>query len=1192
MNVIATINGLHALSLRIELRRGGAASTFEATLPPGARIAPGPVEIEVRDGDTQRVFRQFEVETVEKTGEGRVVAIGSDLRRDWTREAAAPEHADTAQQFVARLFASAGLGAQAPRVPDASLPAGRLRGGTLGQVFERFLSLSGLTCTVDDNGETQIVQGYTPITIDQSRLLELLESNESSPSEVHIFGAPAVELTDLTEWEAVVPDNGVLRPLADVLSDWGIDERAARQACLSDGGFEQLVPKTGDNTAERLAALKRHAFRLFRAVGEHSGWLPFGGVDESGALLPPALKAMVARGIGLAPQHPREDAVEQLHSTPIEGFELDPEAGTIFMHRPPFALAADSPDDPTVQARRVQGEARLTLSIAVASEREPFTLVVPGGGEGEPVSIHAPHLVGVYNSDGTLLNRAELTSVARDLAARFARAQVRRQYKLAGVADALAAGTCDRVVIQAGRDGLTSKVIESPLPLPEFAGPRQARANNGHPAGPAPSGLYQPINAFRAGPLVVRTYGDVPEGESVVAMEATNRDPQTGALTLEHRGSLAFPFFLASEDAAKFGRWFFVAGVEVADTGRLRVLAPDDRHAEIPPKQLFEARHVAPRGLRGLIVSLGDEPQFVDSGPLIADARGRDTGASSSLVYDLDGSRLSERKRGGLQFLTVLVLSPAHQAEGTRDRGWAPALNFREGDTANPETLGRGLFAEGHGRDLGRLTAKQQGGPILGDGAGCTKHLYGTAGDDDGVYRETAGHISTDAFFKVPGDPVHDAPVKFYAQPFEGAVPPWRPYEAQIKYDATEQHDWNRTKREGRWKIQYRVPFLPEIPPTWDPPIGPPEDPPPVDDPPKIVVPVPSYVPRDVRPAISEYELWAPSHDWVPAPSDRRGGETPFPGPSIKSEGWAGEVDGVPDPSLGGGCIYLPPGLSMPDAQSDDGTRHTFLALHPEVVLALGHPDFASGRIHSGWAIQLAGGDLQLLPRDDAAATPPGLTRGVHITGHLNIGPDGANFDNTQALRLGENDDEGISFGEDVQLYREAEGTLRTDASVEIGGKLSVEGLIDPTGLELDPQPGNPGGAPGNTLWISTVDSRLRVGGEVLAYASEIIADKQTVVLSYTGSGLLGKTVTLTGINRAHVLLIFRDDAAAEGCVLALPMGATGDVRDRNLSEGGSEVVLNLNAPGAGAQTLTINSTAGSRNADGVNYRLLVIGTP
>ena len=1192
-HVRATLNSETALEVHVELHRGGHASRFEAVLPPSAEVVAGPAELEIADGETRRRFLQFEVDVIQTTGDGRVTVSGSDLRRDWQRQVDPPKHGLSAKAFVERLFQSCGLESQAPRLPGGLPPAPPVDGATLGTVFENLLSAYGLTCTVNDMGELLITPSDVAIVFDESRLIDSTSGAIETPSQVEVVGGAALELIEITDWEAVLPIKGELKCLDEVLADWGVDIADARQGCLSDGGFEQLLPKTGPEAAERLATLKRFAYHLFRATDETREWIPVGGVTDTGVLSAPSLVATIARANGVAPHHPNERALQDGKSRIVEEFELDADAGTVYLPRPPYRLLPDSPDDPTFQARHLVGEPRIALTIAKPADREAFSMLVPGDGTGESITLQAAHLVALYDVEGNLLNHATLRAEAQALAAGLLRDQIRRELTIAGTASALATGMCEQVRIECTRDGLVSRLSESPVPTPRFAAPVPANGFTGQPAGPAPSGLYQPINAYRAGPLVLRTSGETPEGEAVVAMEAAHRDRQTGALTLNDPGPLAFSFFLSSTEPAKFGRWFFVSGVEVATGGRLRVLAPDDRHAEIPPRQFFEARHVLPSGMRGLIVGLGADPEFVDTGPLISDIRGRNPGASSSLVYDLDASDLSARKRGGFQFLSALALSPAHRDEGTRDKGWVPALNLREGETGNPEALGRGLFAEGRGHDLGRLTAKFQGGPILSDGAACRKHLYGTASDDDGLYRETAGHISTDAFFKVPGDAIHDAPVKFYAELFDGAVPAWRPYEAQIKYDANEQHDWNRTKREGRWKIQYRVPFLPEIPPTWDPPIGPPNDPP-VDDPPKIHVPVPSYVPYDIRPAISEYELWAPSHDWVPAPSDRTGGETAFPGPSIKAQGWAAEVDGVPDPTAGGGCIYLPPGVAMPNAQTDGGTRQTFLALHPEVALALGHPDFGNGRIHSGWAIQLAGssGNLELLPRDTDSATPGGTARGVHITGHLAVGPDGANFDDTQALRLGEEDDEGIAFGEDVQLYRDAESTLRTDADVEIGGKLTVEGLIDPTGLELDPQASNPGGTPGNTLWIGSGDSRMRVGSEVLAYASEIIANKRTEIVSYIGSGESGTTVTLTGVNRAQVILIFRDDSTTEGCVIALPLGATGHIRDRNLSDGTTAIVLNLNAPGTGAQTLTINSNTGSRNANGVPYKLLVIGTP
>lgn len=1116
--ISATVNGHPALELNIELRRGGKPSTFDATLPPETDVH-GAVEIELHDTTTSRVLCQFTVIQVETLGDGRVVVHGVDRRHDWQR----PVHADlnlpvgdgtawhedeplAAQKCMEKLFVAAGLASEdAPTLPGGiAFPIDVRARGELGAEIESLLDGLGLTVSVSDDGDLLVQPIDAVPEVDRSKIIESTITRAELPATISVIGGPPIELIELTDWVSVLPDDdGVQRELSEVLSEWGVDERAARQACLSDGGFDELLPKTGTNSASRLAKLKRFAFRLFLAQGQVRPWLPVGGLHDDGSFRPPLLTARIVRARGVAPKHPADKQLEEIDSDPIDSFELDPERHTVYLPRPPFSLAepAGGSDDPTLQDRRVSGPARLTLTVARASDQPPFTREVAIGGAGKTLRLAAWHLVAVYKN-GVQLNRAALDAEALELAATNSRERLRRKLTLAGVDRAQACGSCERVVILAGPGGLTTTLLERPPIEHTSLDTTRREVARGRASGPIPSGLHQPINAFRAGPLIVRADGDTPESESVLAVEATHRRADTGALELRHPGTLAFAFHLPSVDASKFGRWFFVGGVEVTESGNLCVLGRDERHAEIPQSQLFEARHAAPQGMRGLIVSLGDEPVFVDGGPLVSDSRGREPGAASSLVYDLDRSSLSKRKRGGLQFLSVLALSPAHQQERARDGGWVPALNLREGETDNPEVTGRGLFVEGDGHALGRLTARLQGGPILGDAPTCRKHLYGVASDDDGLYRESAGHVSTDAFFKIPGDPVHDAPIKFYAQDFAGGIPPWTPYEAQLKYDSAEHHPWNHKQREGRWKIQYRVPFLPDIPPTWKPPVGPPRDP--VTGPPtEPVIPSPLYLPHDIRPAVSEHELWAPSHDWVPAPSDRtQEREVAYPGPSIKSEGWAQETSGLPEPGLGGGVLFLPPGVAMPAAQIDGGTRQTFVALHPEVVLAFGHPGFSVGRVHSGWALQMAasGGHIELAPRDIDASIPEGLSRGFHVTGHMQVGPDGASFGASQALRLGEADSEGIAFGDDTELYRESEATLRTDGDLSVGGKLTVEGLIDPTGLELSPQSANPGGVAANTLWMNNSDSRLYHGAAKLALSSELPSSPIPVSAGGTGS--------------------------------------------------------------------------------------------
>lgn len=53
------------------------------------------------------------------------------------------------------------------------------------------------------------------------------------------------------------------------------------------------------------------------------------------------------------------------------------------------------------------------------------------------------------------------------------------------------------------------------------------------------------------------------------------------------------------------------------------------------------------------------------------------------------------------------------------------------------------------------------------------------------------------------------------------------------------------------------------------------------------------------------------------------------------------------------------------------------------------------------------------------------------------------------------------------------DGIFKVDGAAEVTGKLTVGGLIDPTGLELTPVAANPGGAPANTIWLNNANSKF-----------------------------------------------------------------------------------------------------------------------
>ena len=121
-----------------------------------------------------------------------------------------------------------------------------------------------------------------------------------------------------------------------------------------------------------------------------------------------------------------------------------------------------------------------------------------------------------------------------------------------------------------------------------------------------------------------------------------------------------------------------------------------------------------------------------------------------------------------------------------------------------------------------------------------------------------------------------------------------------------------------------------------------------------------------------------------------------------------------------------------------------------------------------------------------------------------------------------------------------------------------------------------------------------RVGGgsgvQSRSWANTIGAG-QVVFVSYVGTGTTGRTITLTGINRAYHIYHF-DQSTASPLLQqeAMPNGTTGTTRRRDLN-GATATDLSLNAPSAGVdQVLTINNTF--MNASGVTFVLKITGTP
>ncbi|MEZ5992254.1 MAG: hypothetical protein R3E76_07860 [Planctomycetota bacterium] len=100
-------------------------------------------------------------------------------------------------------------------------------------------------------------------------------------------------------------------------------------------------------------------------------------------------------------------------------------------------------------------------------------------------------------------------------------------------------------------------------------------------------------------------------------------------------------------------------------------------------------------------------------------------------------------------------------------------------------------------------------------------------------------------------------------------------------------------------------------------------------------------------------------------------------------------------------------------------------------------------------------------------------------------------------------------------------------------------------------------------------------------------------LISYIGSGSSGKTVTLTGINRAYYIRVVPTSiSSANAPNTAAPAGSTGAIRRWSDPYSGSDTTWSLSAPFAGsAQVLTINNTYAEDNQSSQTYEIYVVGT-
>tara|TARA_Y100001937_G_scaffold17132_1_gene23627 strand:+ start:982 stop:3399 length:2418 start_codon:yes stop_codon:yes gene_type:complete len=118
-------------------------------------------------------------------------------------------------------------------------------------------------------------------------------------------------------------------------------------------------------------------------------------------------------------------------------------------------------------------------------------------------------------------------------------------------------------------------------------------------------------------------------------------------------------------------------------------------------------------------------------------------------------------------------------------------------------------------------------------------------------------------------------------------------------------------------------------------------------------------------------------------------------------------------------------------------------------------------------------------------------------------------------------------------------------STLTVNGKLTVTGLIDPTGLELTPVGANPGNVGANTLWLdSGASNALKHGTATVLNSASSVEDLSDV--TDAGSGIIMSTserTKLTGVDTgAQVTNAANVNAAIAGHSYATPTLASNDV--------------------------------------------------
>lgn len=162
--------------------------------------------------------------------------------------------------------------------------------------------------------------------------------------------------------------------------------------------------------------------------------------------------------------------------------------------------------------------------------------------------------------------------------------------------------------------------------------------------------------------------------------------------------------------------------------------------------------------------------------------------------------------------------------------------------------------------------------------------------------------------------------------------------------------------------------------------------------------------------------------------------------------------------------------------------------------------------------------------------------------------------------------------------------------TVAADGKVTIPGLLDPTGLEMTPVGANPGGTAANTLWAdSGAGNRFKVGTNTLAYLSEVGTGDVTAASNMTDHTLVRGDGGAKGVQDSGVTLDDSDNITGVAALGAttVELGHASDTTLARVSAGNVSVEGNLMYRAGGTDVPVADGGTGASTEDAALENLI-----